>query len=105
MVSAKPPGDDAVVRFVKKAMDLGATAIEVEYESGWEHIFAVGEHSGVEIASLKSSGKEARALRQALCDISEQPRKMMVGGSEYALTVQIHESFGEDVYRITINKA
>ncbi len=105
MVSAKPSGDDAVVRFVKKALDLGATEIEVEFESGREHIFALGEHSGVEIASLASSGKEASALREALCHISEQPRKMMVRGSEYALTVQIHESFGEDVYRITIKKA
>jgi hypothetical protein len=105
MVSAKRSGDDAIVLFVTKAIDLGATEIEVEYESGWEHIFAVGEHSGVEIATLKSSGKEARALRETLCDINEQPRKMMVGGSEYALTVQIHQSFGEDVYRITIKRA
>ena len=105
MVSAKPSRDDVVVRFVKKALDLGATEIEVEYESGWEHIFAVGGYSGVEIGSLKSSGKEARALREALCDIREQPRKLMVGGSQYALTVRIHQSFGEDVYRITIKKA
>lgn len=105
MVSAKPSGDDVVVRFVKKAMDLGATEIEVEYESGREHIFAVGRHSGVEIASIESGGKEACALREALFDISEQPRKVTIGGSQYALTVQIHQSFGEDVYRITIRKA
>lgn len=105
MVSAKPSGDDAVVRLVKKAMALGATEIEVEYESGSEHVVAIGERIGVEIASLKSSGKAAHALREALCDISEQPRKLLVRGSEYALTVQIHQSFGEDVYRIAIQKA
>ena len=105
MVSAKPSGDNAVMRFVKKAIDLGATEVEVEYESGREHVFAVGEHSGVEIASLDSSGEEARALREALCDIDEEPRKMMVSGSEYTLTVQIHQSFGEDVYRVKIKKA
>ena len=52
MVSANPSGDDAVAHFVKKAIDLGATEMEVEYESGREHVFAVGEHSGVKIASL-----------------------------------------------------
>ena len=104
MVATKPSGDDAVVQFVMKAVDLGATEIEVEYESGWEHIFAVGEHVGVEIASLDSSGKEARTLRETLCDISEQSRRVMIRGNEYALTVQIHQSFGEDVYRITIRK-
>ena len=105
MASAKPSGDDAIAHFVKKAIDLGATEIEVEFESGREHVFAVGEHSGVEIASLDASGKQARALREVLCHICEQPRKMIIRGSEYALTVQIHESFGEDVYRVTIKKA
>ena len=105
MVSANPSGHDAVAHFVKKAIDFRATEIEVEYESGREHVYAVGEHSGVEIASLEASGKQARALREALCQISEQPRKMIIRGSEYALRVQIHESFGEDVYRVTIKKA
>ena len=58
MVSAKPSGDDAVIHFVKKAIDIGAMEIEVEYESGREHVVAVGEHSGFDIASLESSGKE-----------------------------------------------
>ncbi len=105
MASTNSPGDDAVAHFVKKAIDLGATEIEVEYENGREHVFAVGEHSGVEIASLDASGKQARALREVLCHICEQPRKMLIRGSDYALTVQIHESFGENVYRVAIKKA
>jgi hypothetical protein len=101
----KRSDDGAVVRLVKKAIDLGAAEIEVEYESGWEHIIAVGKHSGVEIASLKSDGNEARALREALCEISERPRKVTIDGSEYALRVRMQESFGEDVFRITFNRA
>jgi hypothetical protein len=105
MVSEKLSGDDAVIHYVKKAIDIGAMGLEVEYESGREHIFAIGEHSGVEIASLESRGKQARALREALCQISEQPRKVVISGSGYALTVQVDESFGEDVYRVTFKKA
>jgi len=105
MVSATHPGDDAVAHFVKKAIDIGATEIEVEYESGREHVFAVGEYSGVEIASLDASRKQARALREVLCQISQQPRKMIIRGSEYALTVQVNGSFGEDVYRVIFKKA
>ena len=104
MVSANHSGDDAVAPFVKKAIDLGAMGIEVEYESGREHVFALGEHSGVEIASLDANGKQARELREALCQIGEQTRKITIRGSEYVLTFQIRESFGEDVYRITIKK-
>mgnify|MGYP001603570417 FL=1 len=104
MVSANHSGDDAVAPFVKKAIDLGAMGIEVEYESGREHVFALGEHSGVEIASLDANGKQARELREALCQIGEQTRKITIRGSEYVLTFQIRESFGEDVYRVIIKK-
>ena len=104
MVSANHSGDDAVAPFVKKAIDLCPMGIEVEYESGREHVFALGEHSGVEIASLEANGKQARALREVLCQIGEQLRKIIIRGGEYVLTVQIHESFGEDVYRVIIKK-
>ena len=66
MVSATHPGDDAVAHFVKKAIDIGATEIEVEYESGREHVFAVAEYSGVEIASLDAKETGTRAPRSAV---------------------------------------
>jgi hypothetical protein len=69
MVSTKCSGEDALLGFVKQAIDLGASELEVEYEGGREHILAVRELTAVENGSLPSSGQLAKAFRETLCDI------------------------------------
>jgi hypothetical protein len=105
MGSEKRPDDNYLAAYVRKAIALGVSQIEMEYENGREHIFAVTEHLAVEIDSLESMGEKARALRELLCDIATHPRRLRIGTADYRLTVTTYESFGEDVFRISIRQA
>jgi len=80
--------------------------------SGWrccdedrkEHVFAFPEGVGFGIASLDASSEEAQALREALYQIRRKQKIVTIEGVEYRLRARIHQSFEEDVFRVTIQK-
>ena len=75
--------------------------MQVEYEDRKEHVLAFQEGVGFGIASLDASSEEARALREALYQIRRKQKIVTIEGVEYRLRAQ---SFGEDVFRVTIKK-
>ena len=85
-------------------MAVGAYEMQVEYEDRKEHVFAFQEGVGFGIASLDASSEEARALREALYQIRRKQKIVTIEGVKYRLRARIYESFGEDVFRVTIKK-
>ena len=105
MISPRSESKEVLLEMVSRTLEIGATEMEVEYEGREEHVLAVREGVGVGIARFDASSQEAHALREALYQISKSQTTITFGGVEYKLKVGIHESFGEDVFRIAIKKA
>lgn len=92
-----------LAEFVSKAVELEARELEVEYKDGYEEITVLKGQTGFGIARLESSGKEANNLRNQLYAIIENKEgKTRLKEKEYKLSVETYESFGEDVFRLTI---
>ena len=96
--------NDILLELVAKTLAVGATEMLVEYEGREERVFAFREGVGFGIASLDASSEEAQALREALYQIRRKQKIVTIEGVEYRLRARIHESFGEDVFRVTIKK-
>jgi hypothetical protein len=114
-LSLKPPGEnlmicrrtesnDILLELVAKTLAVGAYEMQVEYEDRKEHVLAFQEGVGFGIASLDASSEEAQALREALYQIRRKQKIVTIEGVEYRLRARIHQSFGEDVFRVTIKK-
>jgi hypothetical protein len=104
MICRRTESDDILLELVAKTLAAGACEMQVEYEDRKDHVFAFQEGFGFGIASLDASSKEAKALREALYQIRRKQKIVTIEGGEYRLRVQIHDSFGEDVFRVTIKK-
>ena len=104
MIRRRTESNDILLELVTKTLAVGAYEVQVEYENRKEHVFAFQEGVGFGIASLDASSEEARALREALYQIRRKQKIVTIEGVEYRLRARIHESFGEDVFRVTINK-
>ena len=104
MICPRSESKDILLELVAKVLEVGATEMEVEYEGREEHVLAVREGIGVGIARFNSGSQQAQSLREMLYQISEKPKSITVGGVEYRLRVHIHESFGEDEFRVTNKK-
>src|SRR5215469_1114588 len=87
------------------AMSLGAQSINVEYKDGREWVFANNGAVGISIANYKSSSADAKELRGNLYAAAKKPARTVIGGQVYILKVGIYESFGEDVFEVSINLA
>jgi len=61
-----------LIALVERAIEAGASEMEVEYKDGWEEIYAVGSGIGVGIARLDATSAEARALRKELYAIPKE---------------------------------
>jgi hypothetical protein len=96
--------NDILLELVAKTLAVGATEMLVEYEGREERVFAFREGVGFGIASLDASSEEAQALREALYQIRRKQKIVTIEGVEYRLRVRIHQSFGEDVFRVTIKE-
>jgi hypothetical protein len=95
-----------LTEFVSKAVELEARELEVEYKDGYEEITVLKGQMGFGIARLKSDGKEATNLRNQLYAISQNKEgKIRLNDGEYRLNVETYQSFGEDVFRLTIKKS
>ncbi len=89
--------------FISKAIELEAHKLEVEYKDGYEEITVRKSQMGFGVGRLESDGKEATNLRNQLYAIIENKEgKIRLNEKEYKLEVETYESFGEDVFRLTI---
>ena len=103
MICRRTERNDILLELVAKTLAVGATEMQVEYEDREEHVLASQEGVGFGIARLDAS-EEAQALREALYQIRRKQKIVTIEGVEYRLRAQIHQSFGEDVFRVTIKK-
>ena len=104
MICRRTESNDILLVLVAKTLAVGAYEMQVEYEDRKEHVFAFQEGVGFGIASLDASSEEAQALREALYQIRRKQKIVSIEGVEYRLRARIHQSFGEDVFRVTIKK-
>jgi len=104
MIRRRTESNDILLELVAKTLAVGAYEMQVEYEDRKEHVFAFQEGVGFGIASLDASSEEARALREALYQIRRKQKIVTIEGVKYRLRARIYESFGEDVFRVTIKK-
>jgi hypothetical protein len=104
MICRRTESNDLLLELVAKTLAVGAYEMQVEYEDRKEHVFAFQEGVGFGIASLDASSEEAHALREALYQIRRKQKIVTIEGVEYRLRARIHQSFGEDVFRVTIKK-
>jgi hypothetical protein len=104
MICRRTESNDILLELVAKTLAVGAYEMQVEYEDRKEHVFAFQEGVGFGIASLDASSEEAQALREALYQIRRKQKIVTIEGVEYRLRARIHQSFGEDVFRVTIKK-
>ena len=104
MICRRTESNDILLELVAKTLAVGATEMEVEYEDREEHVLAFQEGVGFGIARLAASSEEAQALREALYQIKRKQKIVTIEGVEYRLRTRIHQSFGEDVFRVTIKK-
>ena len=96
--------NDILLELVAKTLAVGASEMQVEYEDREEHVLAFQEGVGFGIARLDASSEEAQVLREALYQIRRKQKIVTIEGVEYRLRARIHQSFGEDVFRVTIKK-
>jgi hypothetical protein len=104
MICRRTESNDILLELAAKTLAVGAYEMQVEYEDRKEHVLAFQEGVGFGIASLDASSEEAQALRAALYQIRRKQKIVTIEGVEYRLRVRIHESFGEDVFRVKIKK-
>jgi hypothetical protein len=87
------------------ALSLGANSIEVEYKDGVDWVSARKGNVGIGIARYKSSGPDARELRENLYAAAKRPVRTLLGGRRSILKVRTYDSFGEDAFEVTIDAA
>ena len=104
MIRRGTENNDILLELVAKTLAVGAYEMQVEYEDRKEHVFAFQEGVGFGIASLDASSEEGRALRKALYQSRRKQKIVTIEGVKYRLRARIYESFGEDVFRVTIKK-
>ncbi len=90
---------------VAKILGAGATEFEVEYKNGFDRVFACDGPVGLGVAEYRSESSEAESLRRELYAVPRKGRKITVSGADYLLRVTIFDSFGEDAFRVTIQRS
>jgi hypothetical protein len=104
MTSRRSESNDILLELMAKTLAVGAHEMQVEYKDRKELVLAFQEGIGFGIASLDASSEEAQALREVLYQIRRKQKIVTIEGVEYRIRVRIHQSFGEDAFRITIKK-
>ena len=87
------------------ALSIGADSIEVEREDHREWVYARKGGTGVSFASFASSSADAKELRINLYRAHKKPLRTVLAGQACVLKVQIEDSFGEDIFEVTIEPA
>ena len=60
---------------ILKAIEMGASGLEIEYKDGYEEISAMSDNMGFGIGRLESSSEEATLLRDELYSIRKRGKK------------------------------
>ena len=95
---------DILERLAAEAIRLDADALEIEYKDGCEWAFANKGPLGFGIASFPSTSPDAAEIREACYRIAQLKRaqSIVVDGREYELRCAVHDSFGEDAFRVAL---
>jgi hypothetical protein len=91
-------------RLIADALQHGADTLEIEYKDGREDVCAIKGGIGFSIASIESSSDDARAMREQLYAIGKKGKIISVRGESYHLAVIMYDSFGEDAFRVKIER-
>jgi repressor LexA len=86
-------------------LSVGAQILEVEHKDGCEWVYIRHGNTGHSIANFKSSGRDAKELRENLFAAQKKPPKIAVGGSVWILTLEVYNTCGEDAFRVHIQEA
>ncbi len=87
------------------ALGLGADSLKIEFEEGYEIVYARRGHEGISIARYKSNSTDAKELRENLYAAAKKPLLTVLNGERSILSVRIRDSFGEDAFDVAIKKA
>lgn len=93
-----------VERLAAEAVRLGVDELEIEYKDGYEEVVAPVGSIGFGIARFRSSGRQARSLREELYGMAKKKRRVIIGGSEYNVRARVYESFGENAFRLQLRR-
>ena len=92
-------------RFAVQAIAGGAKTLKIEYDEGYEEVYACQGDVGVSIGCrIPSSSEEAKSLRAELYAMGKRPRRLDVGGRTYELRCRTYDSFGEDAFEVKFRR-
>ena len=96
--------NDILVQLVLDTIRHGADEFVVDYKDGYEEVCAMNSNIGIGIASLESSSEETGELRKKLYAMTKKRETITIQGTTYNLRAEIFDSFGEDAFRVTIQR-
>ena len=97
--------ESLVERFAAQAIAGGAKTLKVEYDEGYEEVWACEGDAGVSIGCrIPSSSDEAKSLRAELYAMGKRPLRIDVGGCTYELRCRTYNSFGEDAFEVKFRR-
>ena len=104
MVQLRSEPEGILNNLVAEAVRQGADALEIEYKDGREEVCAMKSDTWFAIASIESSSDDAATLREQLYAIERKGKIVAMHGASYRLTVKTYHSFGEDAFRVRIER-
>jgi hypothetical protein len=90
---------------VSEAIRDGGNAFELEYDNGYDEVCVMRGPVGWGIARLRSSSREAIALREELRRVARRKRHITVDGHRYEVIGRVGDSFGEATFRVEFRRA
>jgi hypothetical protein len=93
--------ESVLERFAVQAIAGGAKTMKIEYDEGYEEVYACQGGVGVSIGCrIPSSSEEAKSLRAELYAMRKRPRRIDLDGRTYELRCRTYDSFGEDAFEV-----
>jgi len=89
----------------RHVLSLGSDSIEVKHEDGCDRVYAIQNGAGISIAKFTGSGRDATELRQNLYAAAKKPVRAVIAGRVWILKARIHDSLGEDAFKVSIEPA
>jgi hypothetical protein len=87
------------------ALSCGADSIEVEYDDRRLWVYARNGDVGFSTANFGPSSRDAKELLANLYAAQKKVVRTAIGGRVWILKVAVHDSFGEDAFRVRIDPA
>jgi hypothetical protein len=97
--------ESVLERFAVQAIAGGANTLKIEYDEGYEEVYAGQGDIGASIGCrIPSSSTEAKSLRAELYAAAKHPRRIDVGGRSYEMRCRTYDSFGEDAFEVKFRR-